>query len=422
MRGSTEPSHSTSGQAQARASRRLPGVEGLRAVAAVSILVYHAWIYGSPDGLPTILGPLSRFVLPHLGAGVLLFFALSGYLLYRPLASAIVQAAPLPSPRNYFRNRALRIFPAYWTVLVVTGLVLPAGLVWSSSTTLELGRLIDHPQSLLNDLLLVQNYFRGSMDTGIGPAWTLAVEMHFYLILPVFGLLAARLSRRLKTAKGRACAALVPAALLAWIGLIGAWVEPLTRAWPDTYWNSVLVRGFFYHADLFTFGIVVAVAHVALQEGLWRPSRAWRWGAWSGLIACTGLAVWLTDRGTVGFYQGAVEYETLVSIACALLVALVVLPVAQSERPSTLLRALETRPVVFVGLVSYSLFLWHEPLIRSLQAHGLTLGGTSGFFTSLVLFLVVSLAAASLTYRYVEKPFLRKKRVISILPLAPGHE
>ena len=87
-----------------------------------------------------------------------------------------------------------------------------------------------------------------------------------------------------------------------------------------------------------------------------------------------------------------------------------------------LLRALETRPVVFVGLVSYGLFLWHEPIIRSLQSHGLTLGGASGFFMSLVLFLVVSLAAASLTYRYVEKPFLRKKRVMSILPLASGHQ
>jgi peptidoglycan/LPS O-acetylase OafA/YrhL len=175
----------------------------------------------------------------------------------------------------------------------------------------------------------------------------------------------------------------------------------------------VLVRGFFYHADLFTFGIVVAVAHVAIQQGLWRPSQAWRWGAWSGLLVSAGLAVWLTDQGIINFYQGAVEYETLVSIACALLVALVVMPGARPEKMPALMRALETRPLVFVGLVSYSLFLWHEPLIRSLQSHGLTLGGTSGFFMSLGLFLVVSLAAAGLTYHYVEKPFLRRKRAVT---------
>jgi peptidoglycan/LPS O-acetylase OafA/YrhL len=59
---------------------RLPGIEGARAVAAGSVLVYHCWLFGSPDGTSPRLGPLTG-VMPHLALGVILFFSLSGFLL-----------------------------------------------------------------------------------------------------------------------------------------------------------------------------------------------------------------------------------------------------------------------------------------------------------------------------------------------------
>jgi peptidoglycan/LPS O-acetylase OafA/YrhL len=90
---------------------RLPGIEGLRAIAAGSILIFHGWRYGSLDQSPPQFGPLTS-IMPHLSLGVILFFCLSGFLLYRPFAAAVLRATPGPSIRNYLRHRVLRILPA----------------------------------------------------------------------------------------------------------------------------------------------------------------------------------------------------------------------------------------------------------------------------------------------------------------------
>src|SRR5437899_2546960 len=94
------------------AVRRLAALDGLRAVAAGSVLVYHCWLFSSPARLSWNLGPLTTFMQP-LQAGVVLFFVLSGFLLYLPIARSIVGGGAKPSTRRYLRNRALRILPAY---------------------------------------------------------------------------------------------------------------------------------------------------------------------------------------------------------------------------------------------------------------------------------------------------------------------
>ena len=65
----------------------IPGVEGVRAVAAVSVLVFHCWMYGADGPNRADLGLVDRFVLPHLSLGVTLFFSLSGFLLYQPFVT-----------------------------------------------------------------------------------------------------------------------------------------------------------------------------------------------------------------------------------------------------------------------------------------------------------------------------------------------
>src|SRR5215211_1360916 len=107
---------------------RLTGIEGLRAIAAFSILVSHVWLYTSPGGGQATLGVLD-LVLPDLSLGVTLFFALSGFLLYRPFAASVVRAQPMPRVSEYLRNRALRILPAYWVILLLVAVVLDAFLV-----------------------------------------------------------------------------------------------------------------------------------------------------------------------------------------------------------------------------------------------------------------------------------------------------
>jgi peptidoglycan/LPS O-acetylase OafA/YrhL len=398
---------------------RIPGVEGLRALAATSILIFHCWVYSAPDGERVDLGLLSRFVLRHLPAGVLLFFTLSGFLLYRPLAASVLRQAPRPSVRRYFRNRALRIFPAYLLVLLVIGVLLPAAVIGGSSGK-ELGRLSGDPGVLLANAALLQNYLPRSMDTGIGPAWSLAVEVVFYLVLPLLGWLAAICARHASTASSRTWAVLVPVAVIIAVGMSGSVIATYVVPPGSGAWHLGLVRSFWYHADLFGLGMALAVLRVNLEDGRFRLPSWWPMAGAAGLVGVAGLTVLLTDRGRIAQYQGAVAYETLVILACALLLALVVLPTTEPAPFSVLARLLETRLFVAVGLASYSLFLWHEPVVRWLRQHGWTSGGAGGFWTNLVLLGVVSGLLSWLTYRYVERPALSRKSGRGGRAMSPG--
>lgn len=378
-------------------------------MAATSILVYHCWLYSAPGGERVDLGPLSRFAFRHLPAGVLLFFTLSGFLLYRPLVASMLRQAPLPSVRRYLRNRALRIFPAYLLILLVIGVLLPAALTDRSSSGSELGRLSGDLGVLVANAGLLQNYFPPSIDTGIGPAWSLAVELVFYLVLPLLGWLATVCARHASTPRGRTGAVLVPVAAVIAIGLSGSVTATYVVPLGSGAWHLGVVRSFWCHADLFALGMALAVLRVNLEDGRFRLPTWWRKAAATGLVGVTALTVLLTDRELIAQYQGAVGYETLVTLACALLLALVVVPAAEPASPSGLVRLLEMRLFVAVGLVSYSLFLWHEPVVRWLQLRGWTISGTGGFWINLLALGVLSGLLSSLTYRYIERPALSRK-------------
>jgi peptidoglycan/LPS O-acetylase OafA/YrhL len=399
MRASAGPAPSTS---------RLAGVEGLRALAATSIVVYHCWRYSAPGGTAVDLGPLSRFVLPHLPVGVTLFFTLSGFLLYRPLAASALRQTRRPSVRRYLRNRALRILPAYWAILLATSVLLPAALVRRSPATLELGRLIDQPVVLLSNAVLLQNYVPGALETGIGPAWSLAVEMIFYLVLPLLGWLAGVCARRASTPSGRTWAVLVPVGVIFLIGVadkaIFSWL-----ATPTGYWPAMLARSFAYHADLFAFGMALAALRINLEDGRVRLPVWWRKAAGVTLALVVVLTVLLSDRGLLPAWGVVNPYQRLTALSCAVLLALVVLPDPEPTTRPPLTRLLETRLLVAVGLASYSLFLWHEPIVRLLQREQLTVGGVGGFWFNLVLLGLTVGGLSALTYRWVERPALSRK-------------
>lgn len=388
-------------------------MEGVRAVAASCVLVYHCWLYGAGGGERAQLGLVNRFLLPHLPLGVMLFFALSGFLLYLPFVSSVVNQAEYPNLRRYFRNRALRILPAYWVILFAIGVLLPAAVIRSSSDTITLGRLTGSPTLLVRDAALVQDYLPGSMITGISPAWSLAVEVVFYLALPLLGWLAAACAMRADGPRRRSLAALVPIALLVAIGLSGRATAQFlvvpgdgwSHGW-DGDWHSVIARSFWAQADLFAFGMALAVLRVNLERGTVRLPAWWRPAAVAGAAAVAVPTMLLLDRGV--FDKEAYAYQGPMSLACGLLLALVVLP---DRRPGRLplIRLLTSRPFVAVGLASYSLFLWHEPLARLLHARGLSLNGTVGFGVNLLVVGVLAGLLSTLTYRYVERPALRLK-------------
>jgi peptidoglycan/LPS O-acetylase OafA/YrhL len=387
---------------------RLHGIEGLRALAACSVLVYHSWLFSSPDGHPIQVTLLTR-LLHELAFGVVLFFTLSGFLLYRPYAASILRAKPVPNPRKYLRNRALRIVPAYLVILLLVALVLRSAMTYDRPGHLHTGALTE-PGLLLKNVLLVQNYVPSSILTGISPVWSLAVEVVFYLALPGLGLLAWLLARSASTRRGRRIAALAPAVLLLLVGISGKLATAhvshggIYHGWTQD-WESVIERSFWCQADLFVFGMGLAVLRVDAEDGLLRFRRAVRPAA--GLL---GLLAYLVTARMTGIWDelGYSFYNTLMAFAFACLLALVVLP-GRATRPSLLVRTLETRPFVWAGLISYSVFLWHEPLVHWLEAHGLTASGTTGFVANTLLLLAVTAVLSAFTYRWVELPAMQRK-------------
>lgn len=366
---------------------RLAGIEGVRAIAALSVLVYHVYYYGAPDGRPVDLGPLTK-VADNLRAGVTLFFVLSGFLLYRVFVATALRSRPMPSVRQYFRNRALRILPAYWVILIAVALVFQH-------------ELLRDPRMLMANLLLIQNYVPsylvgGEEGLGIVPAWSLVIEVSFYLIVPVLGYVAVRLATR----RGLGVvAALVPVGAMFAAGIAA---KVVARAMEPSdalaIWNHALPT----HADWFAAGMALAVARVLHEDGRLHLPRTWVVVGSAASLVFAVVCAKLYYDGTLT----ALEQQT----ANAVLFAVALGFVALSSPQGTTVRWLSLRPVVFLGLASYSLFLVHDPIVRGFREWGLTIGGTGGFAVNLAVIAGVSIVVASLSYLYVERPALGRKR------------
>ncbi len=321
-------------------------LDGLRALAALSVLVFHVWLYTWPDPtLPTREGFWNRLLFEG-SSGLVLFFVLSGFLLYRPFLRGRVELG------SYFARRAVRILPAYWVALA--GALL---LLWGGDGTP--GIRLPSASSLGLFAVFGQN-FSGATIMQLNPVtWTLCVEVGFYLLLPL-------------VARRNAIPVLVVGGL-AWNLLIhelhGG--EVLTRALP---------------AFLPYFAVGMAVAR-------W-PVRRWRAGwAITGVALVVGNGVWHSVAAPrVVNPVLAVFADFPAAAGFALLVSVV----AAGGLPGL-------RRLSWVGVRSYGLYLWHVPLILFLRRLDLL---PLSFVPALLLALPLSLGVAALSWRFVERPAL----------------
>jgi peptidoglycan/LPS O-acetylase OafA/YrhL len=388
----------------------LRGIEGMRAVAAGTIVLVHVWAFSSPSGTVPGAGDWRGNAISTLSVGVTLFFTLSGFLLYRPFAASIARAVPHMPISTYLRNRFLRIAPAYWTILLLAAVVLGSVGIRNSAGALEVGRLTD-PSVLAQAGLLVYDYRPSQLLIGIGPAWSLAVEVVFYLALPILVLAAAALARRFELRRDRILVLLAPALLLLLLGLSGKAVAGIAlpadpTAGYDANWHSVIERSFWAQADLFSFGMVVAVLFVEVEDGRFALPERWRWYA-CGLAA----AIFIPCAWTI--HQGEQSYllqNTGEALAIALAFAALVLPAASGPGKERVIGWLEGPFLVAFGIASYSVFLWHVPVTDWLAAHDLMLEGWGGLLVNTAIVGLLVGALSALTYRFVEKPGLRRKR------------
>lgn len=379
--------------------------DSLRGLAALAIILFHvASLSGGLDlflvgDVIALLGPRS----------LTLFFVISGFLLYRPYVAARAAGRPPPRTSRYLRRRALRIVPGYWAALTV--LAIYPGLVGVFS------------EDWWRYYGFLQLYSDETLAGGIPVAWSLSVEVSYYLLLPIFALGVGRVA----IGSGRRNWVRSELAVLAVAAAGGAVVQVAAaqRLLSDNLASSLLGQ-----ITWLALGMALAVWSVAAEHGGGR-SRVVRFAVdrpglcWLGAgAAFAALIAVVRPGGSFEILQALTTAqpagETVAAIALTLAaMTLFVLPAVFGEDAGGPPRQLLAWwPVAWLGIISYGLFLWHLPVAQLIArpevrgTPGLDLVARVGFADTPVLFaatLAATVALAAASYYLVELPFLRRK-------------
>jgi peptidoglycan/LPS O-acetylase OafA/YrhL len=370
-----------------------PELEALRGLAASLVLLFHVATLVRPGAPPPqgLFAPLLAFA--HEGqTGVSLFFVLSAFLLSQPFLIG-AQRGRAPGFRAFWIRRALRILPLY-TLGVAVGTVLCA----------------EAPSDLLHGLpYLVFLNVHGSWVTPLRPYsdvwWSLATEAQFYAVLPFAGWLAVSRPGRFALAAILALAAAVYAAFAS-----------QTLVMPSMASHYSVLFSLIGRGPVFLCG--VAAAWLWLRFGGRIRDAAGRvpWLRSGGadavlLLLMLALGVLLLRVGGMGFFVAEANwpvwhvYEGM--LWAGFLLAVMLLPIR--------CRPLFARgPLVWIGTISYSLYLWHFPILfpllsRYWEPSGRGPGWTPRTTAVALLGVALALGLSALSYRFVERPFLRRK-------------
>jgi len=365
---------------------RFPLFDSLRAFAALSVLASHT------AGLTTFayvnnrIGPFTA----RLNVGVTIFFVISGFLIYRPFVSARMDGRRAPQVIAYARRRLLRIVPAYWVALTV--LAIWPGLV---------GVFTNQWYAYYG---YIQNLRGGWLVTGLSPAWSLCVEMSFYLILPFYAMAAARVLY----GRDRFVQARIEYAALTVLAIASIASHTAMHRWaPNNTFNNTLPGTFLW----FTLGMGLAVASAAWHG---RPDREQPrfirivsdhgWLPWALTLAIFVLTtrVGLPHAYPPVYTEWTWFYEYVLFAAIAFFF---VLPaVFGDDRGGLPRRILAWPPLAWLGLVSYGIFLYHLPLAKEFN-----LWLPPNYLLVTLVTAAAATACATASYYLVEKPLLRFK-------------
>jgi peptidoglycan/LPS O-acetylase OafA/YrhL len=325
-----------------------PAFDGVRALAVLAVVAYHCHI-------PMALGGL---------IGVDVFFVLSGFLITSILRAELDQTGDLSLGRFYWR-RALRLWPPLLLMLAAYAIVAP---------------VLFPDANVLPDVTLAALYLSDyAMAFWVTPleishTWSLAVEEHFYLIWPLVILATARMRKR-------------RLAVLLATGFVIATMWRVADTFIGVDWNRT-----YYRFDTRLSGLILG-GLVAVMP--WRPSE--RQATWIGRVSVIVLAVslfTLRSRTPAPLLWGGLFVDLA---AAGLILSLV------SGHATQFGRMLSGPWLVYLGTISYSVYLWHYPIARVLRDQ-LDPTITFGIVTAL------SIAIAALSWEYVEKPLKTFRR------------
>ncbi len=352
--------------------QRLPGLDLLRAIAIVWVMLFHSYIVGG-------LGPFWAPLQLNGWMGVDLFFALSGYLIGSQWLSPLSRGEPARFGQFYLR-RAFRIMPAY---LVVLALYFAVPGFREASGIQPLWQFLTYTVNLLIDY---------EHNQAFSHVWSLCVEEHFYLLFP---LLAWVLMRRPSALKfGLVCASMV---LLGMLARDQAW-RHMQNFVEDVYYPT------YNRLDGLLFGVMLATIQ-AFRPALWqRLQRSANTICLPAGLILLALSLWLFCERTA--WLPSVFGYPLLSLGMATLVL-------SGTAAHSWLGRLRIPGAGWLASISYSLYLSHKAafhIVATLLGPRLGWQGLPLF----VLYGVVTLSGAAVLYYGVERPFLRLRERLSV--------
>jgi peptidoglycan/LPS O-acetylase OafA/YrhL len=352
-------------------SRRLAGLDGIRGLAALYVVVNHVFLKAFP-GYPVDHAPFWAAWLIYGRFAVVVFIVLSGFSL--ALAPAR-RGWRLDGVSRFARRRARRILPAYWAALAfslaVAWLLVP-----------QPGHGVPDIKSVVVNGLLVQNLVAAHSPNAA--FWSMAVEVQLYLLLPLLLLVVRR--------RGALVMVGIVGLIVLAIGIFGPHLARL-----DTF----VIQSPPDLAALFTLGIL-AGGIVAASPA--RQSWPWAWLALGAVVPILATVWW---RGSVW----TLDHLFWVDLALGPAIACLLAGLA-TGRPASLVRMLDAPPTRSLGSFSYSLYLTHAPIVAvvyKLIVAGRVTPGVPAFLVSLALVLPLSLGFARLFAAVFEIPFQRRQ-------------
>jgi peptidoglycan/LPS O-acetylase OafA/YrhL len=376
-----------------RRTEHFPCFDGLRAIAALSVFAFHflgihrsTWLRGNLEAFVWRLG----------SQGVGIFFVISGFLLYRPFVDAALRGVSGPSLGPFWLRRFVRIFPAYWIAL--TAWVYVFGFF-----------SIRGFANFLTYYGLLQNY-RGRIALyGLGIAWTLVIEVSFYLALPLIDQAARALAGRDAAADRWFRVQIGLVAVLAAIGplvrALNLWVFKTPRLGA---WFPLNASGYslLAYLDWFAIGMAFAVLSVFASNGRRLPGAV-------AVLARYPSVSWLLAFGAffveTRLVTGANDRLALLVLSCLIAVTagFLVLPAAFGNQDEGAVRAfLKTKTMTYLGGISYGIYLWHFIFVY-LSLRWVAEGRIGNdLFARFLVVASLTLLVATASFYLVEKPLI----------------
>jgi peptidoglycan/LPS O-acetylase OafA/YrhL len=371
--------------------KNIPELDGFRCLAITMVILFHYGVYIGNNYIDAFAG--TGWI------GVPLFFIMSGFLISLPFIKKGYDKAPPPILTDFYKKRILRIFPLYFFSLTVFIVIHFAVNYIDNFSTFK----------VIYHLFFLHNFYPGEMINSV--YWSLAVEIHFYILFPLIGYFIHK-----KIIAGQIAQAIV--------GVLAVIIISFGYRMYICYYVSlvdyfVYLRYIYYNTlanlESFGYGIIAAIVFVFFlrkEKNILHPVLQ--------LTSIVALLLPLYLLMLYAFNNGVVHFVNIrfmpVFFYSGINILLTLLIILSLSTTNTLInKVLSLKPFVFISTLSYSIYIWHLPIYFSVEylikAYLPNSTGTLMHILGVAASLLFTFTLSVLTYHYIEKPFLKLKDI-----------